>query len=580
MSSFHNLSTFIPIPVLDSASDSSDSELENNAHESMSSMRDFVNSLSVSASSSGDYDPLRPFRNRIANSSAYVVSDQKSSQPLPVRRAHSDVTDVSKYHNFLNNSAYDSYSPIPSDPSPLTLSSSHHASSFDAKPSHASRTIFVSGPIACLSVLSDQFLWNLFSDYGDIRSLFSGCKSSGFVIVTFFDLNDAKSAQKLLNGRRLPLTEADPDSLHEVPLSAKFSVAGLESHGMDNHHGTLVVFNLPATVTDDDLMKVFASFGLVKEIRQTPHKNHHRFIEFFDIRNAENAQKTLNKSELFGRRVKIEASRPGGRRSLQQQVLLESQLKQFCNSCSNYLKVKHCLCRGLTVESVIGSKPQQIATSSTCVELEELKVPVQSNLITDSSPPSNYGYFLPADRSFEKRAHVRQSNHVSDDLFDLSIDKILSGEETRCTLMIRNIPNKYQTSMLLSSINRRHRGSFNFFYLPIDFKNLCNYGYAFLNLVSPHHIVPFYREFHGKRWDHFNSTKLCELKFARIQGLDALFLHFRNSSLLSESNKFRPLFIVFPNEEDKSASVEVPLSPSFSCLDEIHRVGIEQYKRN
>jgi RNA recognition motif-containing protein len=52
----------------------------------------------------------------------------------------------------------------------------------------------------------------------------------------------------------------------------------------------------------------------MKQIRETPQKRHHRFIEFYDVRAAEAALRSLNKSDIAGKRVKLEPSRPGGAR--------------------------------------------------------------------------------------------------------------------------------------------------------------------------------------------------------------------------------------------------------------------------
>lgn len=50
------------------------------------------------------------------------------------------------------------------------------------------------------------------------------------------------------------------------------------------------------------------------QIRETPHKRHHKFIEYYDVRAAEAALKSLNRSDIAGKRIKLEPSRPGGAR--------------------------------------------------------------------------------------------------------------------------------------------------------------------------------------------------------------------------------------------------------------------------
>nr|CAB3484379.1 unnamed protein product [Digitaria exilis] len=100
---------------------------------------------------------------------------------------------------------------------------------------------------------------------------------------------------------------------------------------------------------------------------------------------------------------------------------------------------------------------------------------------------------------------------------------------------------RYTSKMLLAAIDESHRGTYDFIYLPIDFKNKCNVGYAFINMINPENIVPFYKTFNGKRWEKFNSEKVASLAYARIQGKPALVAHFQNSSLMNEDKRCRPI---------------------------------------
>ncbi|CAN0460693.1 unnamed protein product, partial [Hapterophycus canaliculatus] len=92
--------------------------------------------------------------------------------------------------------------------------------------------------------------------------------------------------------------------------------------------------------------------------------------------------------------------------------------------------------------------------------------------------------------------------------FSLDLKKVSKGMDKRTTIMVRNIPNKYTQTMLLQEIDASYRGAYDFFYLPIDFKNKCNVGYAFINFIDYRRIVPFFREFNAQRWKNFNSEKV------------------------------------------------------------------------
>ncbi|XP_039001432.1 protein MEI2-like 1 [Hibiscus syriacus] len=144
-------------------------------------------------------------------------------------------------------------------------------------------------------------------------------------------------------------------------------------------------------------------------------------------------------------------------------------------------------------------------------------------------------------RNFSQRRNDLNSSNADKKQYELDIDRIICGDDSRTTLMIKNIPNKYTSKMLLAAIDEHCRGTYDFIYLPIDFKNKCNVGYAFVNMIDPQQIIPFHKAFDGKKWEKFNSEKVATLAYARIQGKAALIAHFQNSSLMNEDKRCRPI---------------------------------------
>ena len=112
---------------------------------------------------------------------------------------------------------------------------------------------------------------------------------------------------------------------------------------------------------------------------------------------------------------------------------------------------------------------------------------------------------------------------------------------------------------------------YDFFYLPIDFRNKCNVGYAFINFIEPPSVLSFFSEFNNRKWARFNSEKVCAITYARIQGKMSLVEHFRNSSVMHEELKYRPL--IFVSEGPQAGTLEMPLE-SFSTRGECANLGV------
>uniref|UniRef100_A0A2K1YBY7 RRM domain-containing protein n=1 Tax=Populus trichocarpa TaxID=3694 RepID=A0A2K1YBY7_POPTR len=266
---------------------------------------------------------------------------------------------------------------------------------------HPSRTLFVRN---INSNVEDSELKAIFEQFGDIRTLYTACKHRGFVMVSYYDIRAARNAMNALQNKPLRCRKLD---IH-------YSIPKDNPSEKDMNQGTIVVFNLDSSISIDELHQIFGVYGEIKEIRESPQRHNDKFIEYYDIRDADAALSALNRSDIAGKQIKVESSLPGGTR-------------------------------------------------------------------------------------------------------------------------------RYTSKMLLAAIDDQCRGTYDFIYLPIDFKNKCNVGYAFINMIDPQQIIPFHKAFNGKKWEKFNSEKVASLAYARIQGKAALIAHFQNSSLMNEDKRCRPI---------------------------------------
>jgi len=126
-------------------------------------------------------------------------------------------------------------------------------------------------------------------------------------------------------------------------------------------------------------------------------------------------------------------------------------------------------------------------------------------------------------------------------------------EHERTTVMLRNIPNKYTQRMLLTAVHAESYLSteFDFFYLPIDFRNKCNVGYCFVNFLDHDRAVEFFTTFDRFQLRAFNSQKVCSVSWARVQGREKNVEHYRNSPVAGVPiPQYRPL--LFDDGEEQS----------------------------
>jgi hypothetical protein len=130
------------------------------------------------------------------------------------------------------------------------------------------------------------------------------------------------------------------------------------------------------------------------------------------------------------------------------------------------------------------------------------------------------------------------------------------------TAMLRNIPNKYTQAMLVAKLQESFKTEIDFLYLPIDFKNRCNVGYAFLNFRTAEACQRFASEYHlvdsRKKLPGFNSKKVCEVSSARVQGCDENVRRIQNSPVLVELLKHTEWLPVLFAEDGSPKAFPVP----------------------
>lgn len=166
---------------------------------------------------------------------------------------------------------------------------------------------------------------------------------------------------------------------------------------------------------------------------------------------------------------------------------------------------------------------------------------------------------------FKASPHEHQKNpNLPPKTSEINIIKILTQEDKRTTLMIKNIPNKFTKDNFLDIFNLKFSGKFDLFLLPTDIKERKNYGYAFINFINYFYIIYFYHLFNGKKWANTNSIKICEIVYSKIQGITKMVKHYPikvmyQKEIKDKSSEFSEKEREEKKESGNSLSIAIPM---------------------
>lgn len=228
--------------------------------------------------------------------------------------------------------------------------------------------------------------------------------------------------------------------------------------------------------------------GSIKELRETPLKRHQRFVEFFDIRDAARALREMNGKQIHGKRLVIQFSRPGGhgrrffagmdsttpsstsstaaprcplavprepsKKSSSSNVSPRSRLSQTQHPTKkSSVGVKKRSSNGGAVEASMASL---CLTGSVACGIEDSDGVPRRNPKKSPSSPSTAKQ---QQQQQAQRYRPWKGRHKNFDSHFLIDDDAVTGShsgDSRTTVMIKNIPNKYR-SVLVRPFNMRRK---------------------------------------------------------------------------------------------------------------------------
>jgi len=121
--------------------------------------------------------------------------------------------------------------------------------------------------------------------------------------------------------------------------------------------------------------------------------------------------------------------------------------------------------------------------------------------------------------------------------------KAQQDKDSVTTLMVRNVPNRYDRAMLMQELDDLgFQDKYDFVYLPIDSSTHWNVGYAFVNFDEPKDAADCMARLEGHQFIRFrhNNKRVAQVSVAHIQGLEKNLAHCSGTSLFLLRPWLRP----------------------------------------
>jgi len=130
------------------------------------------------------------------------------------------------------------------------------------------------------------------------------------------------------------------------------------------------------------------------------------------------------------------------------------------------------------------------------------------------------------------------------DEYEVWPQKIMSGEETRTTVMLRKVSKDCCRDSFVKLLQRCGLADrYDFLHVPFHKRRNSHCGFAFVNLVGPEDVLQIYCSLQSEAWRDLIGPPAPQLSYARLQGQQALVAHFNTSTVMLESDSTkRPMF--------------------------------------